>query len=66
MTQRSTGWLLIIIAIVVMIGNLGDAIKDLQTWHAATTPQVIGAILKQLSATGLAAFGGKLLPTGDR
>lgn len=61
--SRLFGWALISIAFFVTIQNVGDQLADLREWHGVTTPQFIGALLKNLGATGIAAVGGKLLPS---
>ena len=63
MTQKLAGYSLLIAAVFMMLSNIGDAVADLQTWHAATSTAFVGAILKQIGATGMAALGGKLLPS---
>lgn len=65
MSQKHTGWILLGFALLMLLGNLADIISQWQTWQIATTPAFIGAVLKQISSVGLAAAGGKLLPSPD-
>lgn len=60
-----SGAALIVAAIALMLYNVSDAIADLQTWHAATTPAFVGTALKQASSVLLGALGGAMLPTGN-
>jgi hypothetical protein len=62
-TKTAVGSALLFVSALVLIGNLGDLIRDLNNWHVATTPQIVGAMLKQISSVGLAAVGGTLIPT---
>lgn len=67
MTQHRTGWIFIATALALMLFNMSDAIKDLQTWHGATTPQFFAIVLKQGATVALSALGGKMLnPFGDQ
>lgn len=53
---------MIVAAIALTLVNISDTISDLKTWHAATTPPVVGPILKEVGTTILAVLGGKALP----
>lgn len=65
MTSRQTGWLLLLLAFGTLLMNVQGTITDLSEWHAATTPQFVGALLGQIGAVILAAVGGKLLPRSE-
>ena len=60
--QLIAGSALILAAVAMMLVNVSDALLDLQNWHSATTPQFVGAALKQVGAVILSAVGGTLLP----
>lgn len=60
MNQNRTGWVLIATAFALLAFNVSDAVKDLQTWHGASTPQFVAILLKQGATVTLAALGGKM------
>lgn len=62
MKQAATGWVLIIGALALMLYNVSDAISDLQNWHAASTPQFVATVTKQIAAVLMGAVGGANLP----
>jgi hypothetical protein len=66
MTSRQTGWILILAAFGTFLLGVGPTVSDLQDWHGASNPEIVGKLLMQLGTVILAAVGGKLLPNGDR
>lgn len=62
MTQTFSGAALIVFALALAAYNIADTIGDLTTWHAATTPTVVMACVKQLASVVMGALGGTLLP----
>lgn len=56
------GSALIGFAVLLCLYNVSDVLSDLRTWHDAGTPQIVAAILKQVSSVGMAALGGTLVP----
>lgn len=62
MKQQLVGWGLIVSAVALMLYNVSDTITDLQTWHSVSTPQFVGAVLKQIASVLLGAVGGATLP----
>ncbi len=64
MKQQHVGWMCLGLAGLLLLGNIGDIIGQWQDWKIATTPEFIGAVLKQIANVGMAALGGKLLPSG--
>lgn len=62
MTQKTGGIVLLVAAAGLLLVNISDVVVDLQNWHYATTPQFIGALLKQIGSVIMAALGGSLLP----
>ena len=61
MKQHHVGWMCLALAGLMLLGNLGDIVGKWQNWEFATTPEFIGAVLKQIANVGMAALGGKLL-----
>ena len=66
MSQKSAGTLLLVAAFGTFLLGIGPTITDLQDWHGAGTPEIVGKILMQLGSVILAAVGGKLLPSGEK
>lgn len=60
--QTAAGAGLIIGAIALMLFNISDTIADLSDWHAASTPQFVAAVAKQIAAVLMGAVGGANLP----
>lgn len=65
-TQRQTGWILILSAFAMFVMGIAPTISDLTDWHGAGTPEIVGKLMTQLGTVILAAVGGKLLPNGDK
>lgn len=57
-----SGWSLIAVALLVGFYNMTDQISDLQDWHGAMQPSVVGPALKSFIGPVVAALGGSLLP----
>ena len=64
--KQFAGWGMIAAALGLMLYNVSDAVVDLQTWHQATTPQFVGAALKQVAAVILGVTGGAVLPQSGK
>ena len=62
MTQTHTGWLVFVAMLGMMAGLIAVDVRELQTWHQATTPAFIGGALAHFGLVIGAFVGGKLLP----
>lgn len=63
MTNKQSGWILGVAAIVMMCGLLAVDVSQLKDWNEVTTPVFIGTFLGHLASVGTAFIGGKLIPT---
>ena len=50
----------------MMAMNVSDTLSDLKSWHDASTPQVVAAILKQIAGVVMSALGGTLVGNGGK
>lgn len=63
MTPTTTGWVVFIAALGVMLGLSAADVARLETWDKATTPAFVGLFMMHISAVIGAFVGGKLIPT---
>lgn len=66
MTQTTTGWVVFLAAMGMMLGLLAVDISSLKSWSEATTTVFVGSMLGHIAATITAFVGGKLIPTGSK
>lgn len=62
MTKTTTGWIIFVAAIGMMVGMLAVDIAALKEWSQATTPTFVGSALGHVASTIAAFVGGKLIP----
>lgn len=62
MTQRQTGWLILLAAFGMWVGLIGAELSMLHEWSEATAVPFVGKALLHLATVIGAAIGGKFLP----
>lgn len=67
MNNTTTGWVILIAALGMMAGLMGNELSNLHSWTEATTIAFVGKILVHFSVVIAAFVGGKIIPgPGDR
>lgn len=65
--MRTTGWMVFLAALGMLLGLMASEVSALQSWDAAMAPPFVGKMMAHLGITIAAFVGGKLIPTpGDR
>ena len=62
MSQNTTGWIVFIAALGMMVGLVAVDVQSLEAWESARTPAFIGRAMFSFSTVVTAFIGGKLLP----
>ena len=60
--QTTTGWVIFMAAMGMMLGMLAIDIAALNEWSQMQTPTFVGTALGHIAATIAAFVGGKLIP----
>lgn len=67
LTHKQAGGSLLGLSFFMLLLNLSDDVGKWQNWWYASTPEFVGEVMWQVATVGIAAFGGKLLPSrGER
>ena len=64
--SATTGWVVFIAAVGMMLGLLSVDLTHLKGWSEATTPVFVGTAIGRLAAVIGAFVGGKLIPGAQR
>jgi len=62
LTQKHTGWVLILAAFALLAQHMADSVSGLDSWQTATQPAFVGEALRQFAVVILGILGGKMLP----
>ncbi len=62
MSQTTTGWLILIAALGMMMTLMAVDVSNLTTWNAIFTPAFIGSAMAHFGTVIAAFIGGKLIP----
>lgn len=58
----TTGWIVFISALAMMMGLMAPEVAKLATWGAAFAPGFVAIIMAHFSAVVIAFVGGKMIP----
>lgn len=65
MTNKQTGYIILIAAFGMLLVSSSKDIMELVTWSDASTPSFIGTMIGHLGAVITAYVGGRITPTKD-
>lgn len=63
MTNKQSGYIVLVAAIGMMCGLLALDIQKLETWSAVGSPQFVAQLMGHFASVVTAFIGGKLIPT---